>query len=147
MSHEKEKKIFASFLKRKGLKQTAQREEILETFLSQEKHLIAEELYIILRKRNQALGYATVYRTLKLLCEANLANEINLGDNSVHYEHKYGHDKHEHVVCVNCGKAVEFKMPEMEAVKKRIEKEHGFKLTRHSLKLFGFCRKCREDMQ
>lgn len=145
MDYKEEKKVFSLFLGRKGLKHTAQREEILKTFLSEERHLTAEDLYLLLRKKNPTIGYATVYRTLKLLCGANLASEIYLEDNKVRYEHKYKHQIHEHIVCVNCGKTIELKIPEIELLIKKVEKKHDFKLTDYGLKLSGICRKCRKD--
>ncbi len=145
MDFKEEKKVFSSFLKGRGLKHTAQREEILKAFLSEERHFTAEDLYLLLKEKKPAIGFATVYRTLKLLCEANLASEVYLEGSRVRYEHKYRHEMHEHIVCVNCGKTIELKVPEMESLTKKIEKKYKFKLTEHRLKLFGKCEECRRD--
>ncbi len=145
MDYKEEIKVFSSFLKRRGLKHTDQREEILKAFLSEEKHLTADDLYLLVMKKNPAIGHATVYRTLKLLCGANLASEIYLKDNRVCYEHKYGHRAHEHMVCVHCGKTIELRIPEIESLVKKVEKEHGFKLNDYALKLSGICAKCGKD--
>ena len=123
MAFKEEKEVFISFLKKKGLKNTAQRERILEVFLSEERHLTAEDLCLLIRKKNPEIGFATVYRTMKLLCETGLASEIYLEDNKARYEHKYKHELHEHIVCVKCGRTIELKIPEVKVLAKRVEKK------------------------
>ena len=72
--------IFRSFLKNKGLRNTPQRQQIMEVFFNESGHLTTEEIYDRVRKEDPSLGQATVYRTMKLLCEAGLAREVRFGD-------------------------------------------------------------------
>ncbi len=139
----KEKDKFINFLKDKDLKLTKQREEILETFLKTEKHLAAEDLYNAIKKKNPAIGQATVFRTLKLLCEADLAKEVYFGDKTTRYEHKYGHEHHDHLVCIKCGRSIEAVDPRIEKLQEALCKKIGFLPKRHKLDIFGVCKKCR----
>ena len=139
----KEKDKFINFLKDKDLKLTKQREEILETFLKTEKHLAAEDLYNAIKKKNPAIGQATVFRTLKLICEADLAKEVYFGDKTTRYEHKYGHEHHDHLVCIKCGRSIEAVDPRIEKLQEALCKKIGFLPKRHKLDIFGVCKKCR----
>ena len=139
---EKERKIFREFLKRRNLKLTRQREEILDAFLSTDRHLTVEDLYYILRKKNPTIGHSTVFRTLKLLCESGLAREVDLGERKKYYEHKYGHQHHDHLVCVKCGKLIEVMDPEIERLQELLCKKFNFLPQRHKLDIFGICEEC-----
>ena len=114
---EKALDIFAAFLKGKGLQHTRQREEILIEFIKAKKHLTVEELYNIVKKKDSKVGQTTVFRTLKLLCEADIADEVDLGDRVIKYEVKLGHEHHDHLICTRCGDFIE-------AVDERIEVLH-----------------------
>ena len=139
----KELEILEEFIREKELRYTPQREEILKVFLLQEKHLSSDELYKILRKKNPKIGYTTVYRTMKLLAEAGLCDEVDLGDGISRFEHKYGHKHHDHLICMKCGEASEVVKPAIERLQDRLASEHGFTPIRHKLEIFGICRKCK----
>ena len=139
----KEKRIFIDYLKKKGLKLTDQRSVILSLFLKTERHLSVEDLYDIAKKRDQTLGQATVFRTLKLLCEANIAKEVNLGDGKTRYEHKYGREHHDHLICLRCGRFIETMDPKIEKLQDDLCKRHGFLPERHKMQIFGICKRCR----
>ncbi len=138
----KEIEILEKFISDKGLRYTPQREEILKVFLSVERHLSLDELYKIVRKKNPGIGYVTVYRTMKLLAEAGLCNEVDFGDGISRFEHLYGHEHHDHLVCVKCGKYEEATKPEIEKLQDELAKERRFIPLRHKLQIFGICRKC-----
>lgn len=140
---DKELGIFVEFLKHKGLNLTHQREEILNLFLKTDRHLSVDELYAIVKKRDPDIGQATVFRTLKLISEAGIADEVDLGDKK-RYEHKYGHSHHDHLVCVKCGALIEAVEPEIERLQERLCKRFGFLPQRHKLQIAGLCRKCRK---
>jgi len=144
MAFKAEQQIFNDFVRGKGLKQSDQRQEILMTFLKIEKHLTADELYRLVKKKNPKIGFATIYRTLKLLCESGLCRELKLEDGSVRYEHLYGHDHHDHLICVKCGKFIEVVDPEIEKLQERLAKKEGFTLQGHKLLMYGICRECRD---
>lgn len=140
---DKELKVFSDFLKHKKLKFTRQRVEILRSFLNTDRHLSVEELYYIVKKRNSAIGQATVFRTLKLLAEAGIADEVDLGDKKVRYEHKYGHTHHDHLVCIQCGRFIEVVEPRIEKLQDSLCKKFEFSLQKHKLDIYGICRECR----
>ena len=98
-----EKRLFYEYLRRKGLKRTAQRDLILETFLESEKHITSEELYRKVRERDPTVGFTTVYRTLKLLTECGIARSMQLGDRYTHYERGLDEQHHDHLICIECG--------------------------------------------
>ena len=137
-----EKIIFVDFLKKKGLKLTRQREVILEVFLKTEKHLSVEDLYKIVKKKDKTIGQATVFRTLRLLSEADLARETDLGDKKKRFEHKYNHTHHDHLVCIECNKLIEAVNPQIEKLQNDLCVKAGFKLLKHRLEIFGICKQC-----
>ncbi|HCJ66016.1 MAG TPA: transcriptional repressor [Elusimicrobia bacterium] len=144
-----EKDIFVDYLKQQGLKFTKQREEILNFFLKEEKHLSPEEMFDILRKKRLPLkiGRATVYRTLKLLSECGLAEKVDFGDGLNRkvitlFEHKFAHPHHDHLICLSCGKSFEFSNPEIEKLQENVARGHQFKVAYHRLKIYGYCKKC-----
>jgi len=141
MKHLKE--VFGEFLRKEGLKQTNQRELILDTFIETEKHLTAEEIYELVKNRNPKVGYATVYRTLKLLCRVGIARGINFSDGKMRYEHKYRHKHHDHLVCIKCGKSIGVFDTQLEQIQSKLADERGFIPAYHELNIFGVCKRCK----
>lgn len=144
MDNVKIKQEFRSFLAAKGLKSTRQREEILDAFLKDGTHLSAEDLYLRLRRENPKIGYATVYRTLKLFAECGIAEQRQFGDGQTRYESTTDDEHHDHLICTVCGKIVEFEDPEIEHLQEKVAAAHGFTIDRHRLNLFGRCRDCQK---
>lgn len=138
------KKIFSDFIAHKGLKSTRQRELILDFFLSSEQHMSIEELYLKLRAKHPGIGYATVYRTLKLFADAGIANEIHFGDGQTRYEHLSEGEHHDHLVCSRCGAIEEFENETIEKLQDEVARTHGFLIETHKLELYGLCEKCRK---
>lgn len=138
------KKIFSDFIAHKGLKSTRQRDLILDFFLSSEQHISIEELYLKLRAKHPGIGYATVYRTLKLFADAGIANEIHFGDGQTRYEHRSEGEHHDHLVCSRCGAIEEFENETIEKLQDEVARTHGFLIETHKLELYGLCEKCRK---
>ena len=136
-----EKTIFEEFLVEKNLKHSNQREQILDVFLDVEKHLTAEELHKIVREKYPNIGYVTVYRTLKLLCEAGLCRELHFEDGTARYEHLYGHQHHDHLICTKCGQFIAVVDPEIERLQNKLFRTHGFIPGDHRMELYGICDK------
>ena len=90
------KEKFARFVVEEGLKHTEQRDQVLGVFLSTEKHVTVQELYDLVRREHRGIGYATVARTVKLMCESSICRQVDFGDGSLRYEHKHGHEHHDH---------------------------------------------------
>ena len=133
--------IFSHFLRGKGLRHTPQRKRIVAVFFSEEGHLTTEEIYDRVRSEDPSLGQATVYRTMKLLCEAGLAREVRFGDGVARYEHAR-ESHHDHLICECCGKNLEVVDPRIEALQDEMTRRHGFIPTFHRLYLYGICAEC-----
>ena len=142
MNWEKEEKILEDYLQTKNLKHSEQRKEILIIFLKNDKHLTANELYRIVQAKYPAIGYATIYRTLKLLCECGLCRELKFEDGTTRYEHLYNHQHHDHLICTGCGEIAEFENETIEKLQESVAASHGFTIYSHKLDLYGLCAKC-----
>ncbi len=136
--------IFHDHLRRVGLKQTGQRDIILSTFLDTRDHLSTDELYRLVKKKDDRIGFTTVYRTLKLLSECGLASEVAFNDGVARYEHQYNRRNHHHMVCTECGSSVEFFSPEIERVEYEIGRKHKYSTTRHTFQIYGVCDQCQK---
>jgi Fur family ferric uptake transcriptional regulator len=143
MGMREEQEVFLKHIQSKGLKRTAQRDLILEVFLRTEEHLSSEDLYRLVQAEDPTVGQTTVYRTLKLLTEAGLAREVRFGDGVTKYEHQYKHQHHDHMICSQCGKVIEFFSAELEAIQDRMAAKHKFEVTQHLLRIIGLCADCR----
>jgi Fur family ferric uptake transcriptional regulator len=136
---------FEQALRERGLKSTSQRDDIAKIFFQADKHLSVEELHAAVKKVNPRVGYATVYRTLKLLKECGLADERHFDDGQARYEPAAAeHQHHDHIICERCGKIVEFNSEELEKLQDRIARFLGFVVSRHRMELYGICAECRE---
>ena len=140
----KEKEIFLEHIQKAGLRRTGQRDLILEIFLRTEEHLTSEDLYFLVHREDPSVGHTTVYRTLKLLTEAGLAREVRFGDNKTYYEHHYNHAHHDHMICTECGKVIEFFSQDIENLQDQMADKFGFRPTHHSLRMWGVCSDCQE---
>lgn len=132
--------VLRQYVADNGLKFTRQRELIAEAFFSAGGHLSVEDLLERVRAQDPQVSLATVYRTMKLLTECGLADAHRFGDRQVLYEPSEGEDEHhDHIICVDCGKIVEFFNARLEKLQDDIAAEHGFSLTQHRMELYGSC--------
>ena len=134
---------FHEYLGRKQLKSTRQRDIIARTFFQRDDHLSIEDLLELSREKNPKIGYATVYRTLKLLTECGLAALRRFGEGSTVYETAGDTAHHDHLICVECSHVVEFENEEIERLQDQVARSFGFSLVRHKLELYGLCPKSR----
>lgn len=137
------KAIFRQHMRDKGMLHSKQREQILEIFLKMERHPTISDLYERVRKKNPKIGLATVYRAMKVICEAGLARETDFGDGVKRFEHKYGHDRHDHLVCLKCGRIIEVINPELEKLQDELARKHNFTPLRYRMQIFGTCKSCK----
>ena len=137
---------FHDWLRERGLKTTSQRDDIARVFLTSGRHISVEELYAAVKKVNPRVGYATVYRTLRLMKESGLATERHFNDREARYETASDDDSHghDHFICERCARIIEFASQEIDALDERMAKKLGAVITRHRLELYGICRECRE---
>src|ERR1700758_4039186 len=136
--------ILHRHLKKVGLKQTAQRDTILRTFLETRDHLSTDELHRLVQKKNARVGYTTVYRTLKLLAECVWARELPFHDGTARYEAQYNRRSHHHMVCTDCGSSVEFFSQEVGELEQEIGRRYHYLTTRHTFQIYGVCEECRK---
>ena len=132
--------ILRNFVSNQGLKFTSQRQTVTEVFFDPQfraLHPTVEELYLRVKERDPRVGYATVYRTLKLLTECNLANPSRFGNDQMRYEPESPGEHHDHLVCNECGAILEFEDDEIEALQIAVAKRLGFTLEDHKMVLFG----------
>ena len=134
--------IFKEHLRRQGLKSTAQRDDIAHVFFASHRHISVEELYNAVKRVNARIGYATVYRTMKLLTECGLAVERHFRDGEARYESQADGHHHDHLICEHCGKIVEFAEARIETLQEEVARRLGFRFTVHKMELYGLCRQC-----
>ncbi len=134
--------LLSSHMAKKGLRSTDQRRLIVETFFKSPNHVSIEELLAQVRAQDPRVGYATVYRTLKLLTECGVAHERRFGDGLARYELADEASHHDHLICLECGKIVEFEEPRIEKLQDEVGKSHGFELRSHKHELYGICPDC-----
>jgi Fur family ferric uptake transcriptional regulator len=137
------KTIFRQYLKKNGKLYSKQREQILDIFLKTEQHPTINDLYDLVKKKYPQIGLATVYRTMEVISDAGLASKVGFGDGIKHYEHKYKHQHHYHLICLKCGKVIEVTSNRLEETKRQLAKKHDFTITRATMRLFGICKTCK----
>lgn len=132
-----------SYLMQKGLKQTRQREVIASTFFKTKKHIRIEELLQEVRKVEPSIGYVTVYRTLLLLKDCGLAHQRHFGEGQSLFENAGEH--HDHMICIKCGKIVEFEDDRIEVLQEETCKKFNFRMVSHRHEIYGACSSCQEE--
>ncbi len=147
MKNFKEQTVFSSYITNNRFRNTKQRQKILQVFLETEEHLSAEDLYRLVHKKYPSIGYATIYRTLKLMSMCGLCRELKLQDGTTRYEHLYGHQHHDHLICTNCGKILEVFDEKIESLQEELAKKYGFHMEKHYMELYGICKECANTKQ
>jgi Fur family transcriptional regulator, ferric uptake regulator len=134
-----EENVFVDYLKSRNLKMTGERQIILEEIFDRHDHFDADQLIRDIHDKGHAVSRATVYRTLDLLLGAELIQEIDFGAGRRLFEHTYGHDHHDHMMCVECGHIVEFVNQDIEQLQEMEAKRHGFDLVSHRMEMKVVC--------
>ena len=141
-SHAQER--FLEFLARKHLRLTGQRRTIIATVFSTEQHFTAEELLKWARRRDKSVSRATVYRTLPLLTASGLVREMDFGKDQKYYDPNYAeHPHHNHIICLDCGKIVEFDSRKMVQIGNEISRRLGFAAKAHRMQIMAMCEEFR----
>lgn len=134
--------ILEQYIQQKGLRNTPQRNKILEVFLRYEQHISAEDLYSLVKKKYPEIGQATVFRSVKTFCEAGLASKLLSENGVIMYEHAYKHQKHGHLICTKCSNIIEFDDPLLIKLQNKISDKNNFKADNLTVKITGLCQSC-----
>src|SRR5712664_2048724 len=139
-SKQSTKQRFLEFLTKKNLRITSQRQAIIDTVFSTEEHFTAEQLLEWSRRRDQSVSRATVYRTLPLLTESGLVREMYFGKDYKFYDPNYAdHPNHNHIICNDCERIVEFESDQIEKLESEITRRLGFSIKAQRLQITGTC--------
>jgi len=140
LKHPQASEIFREFLKGEKNRITPERFEVMDSALDYEGHFGADDLYILMKNQNANVSRATVYKTLELLVQCNLISRRNFGDNLTRYESNFKKQTHDHLICMDCGRIVEFSDERIKEFPHQISSELGFNLESYSFNIFARCK-------
>lgn len=136
---------FHQFLKEGNNRITPERFEVMDAALAYSGHFGADDLFISMKNHHSSISRATVYNTLELLSKCGILVKRNFGENLNRYEASFRKNKHEHIVCINCGRIVEFSIPGLRNIISEIGEKTGFELTDYYFNVYGKCDVCRKN--
>jgi Fur family ferric uptake transcriptional regulator len=140
LRHKQASEILREFLKKGQNRITPERFEVMDSALDYEGHFGADDLYVIMKNKKSRVSRATVYKTLELLVQCDLLSKRNFGDNMTRYESSFKRQIHDHLVCMDCGRIVEFTNSALENIPKELSKNLGFKFENDSFNIFARCK-------
>jgi Fur family ferric uptake transcriptional regulator len=134
---------FVESLRPAGSKKSGKRDFIVNVFLRQEGHLTAENLVDLIRREDQRISRATIYRTLQWMVDAGIARKVDFGEGKFRFEHSYRHPRHFHLICKTCNRSFEFLSSDIEALVEEVASARGFTPRQSVLQIHGTCEACR----
>jgi Fur family ferric uptake transcriptional regulator len=126
-----------------GTKRSGKRDLIVNVFLRQEGHLSADDLVEVIKREDQRISRATVYRTLQWMVEAGIARKVDFGEGRFRFEHSYRHPRHFHLICKSCNRSYEFLSSDIEALVEEVAAARGFTARQSVVQIYGTCEACR----
>ena len=137
-----EKQKFRELLLTKKLKLTKERLEVLDEILNMKEHFDLDKLFIRLKAQGAKVSRASIYRTIPLLIESGLIEQVERVDRHEHYERVSDNQHHDHMICLKCGDVIEFYSPTLEMLQDEVCQKEKFKGMRHTLEILGHCKEC-----
>ena len=141
----KVEKYFISFLKKNKLKITPERMSVIRELFKVPQHFDADEFFLHLKKNKIPVSRATVYRSLEILERAGIVRKSSMGEGHAHYELVWNQEHHDHIICEECGKIIEFHDEDIEKKQIEICEKNDFRIRRHSLQIWGICSDCQKS--
>ena len=132
---------FVAYLRERGQRRTPERVAVLDALYATPDHVDADTLYTRLQEEGAQVSRATVYNTLDLLIECDLAVRHQWGQQQARYERAYAYWQHDHLICVDCGEILEFCDPRLQEIQETVADIYGFEVARHALTVYGHCRR------
>jgi Fur family transcriptional regulator, ferric uptake regulator len=134
---------FVERLRPAGSKRSGKRDFIVNIFLRQEGHLTADNLVDLIRREDQRISRATIYRTLQWMVDAGIARKVDFGEGRFRFEHSYRHPRHFHLICKTCNRSFEFLSSDIEALVEEVAAARNFTPRQSVLQIHGTCEACR----
>lgn len=147
MGSNREQAIFRRYLEKHGLKLTAERQALFDEIFARHEHFEADELLLRLRTQHKKISRATIYRALDLLVDSGIVGRVRIGESGYRYERLRAGEHHDHLICTECGRVIEFYEPRIESLQDEVCERHGFLPISHSHQMRGICRQCRPRVQ
>lgn len=138
----REMSLLKERMQKSQFKSTPQRDEIAEWVFKTHDHFTVEDLIVDFRNKGKKVSQATAYRVIQMMLQLKLIEEHDFGKDYKFYEHTPGHEHHDHIICIDCGKIIEFSDPTLEALKEKITLQNGFKMREHHLTIYAECTRC-----
>jgi Fur family ferric uptake transcriptional regulator len=136
--------VFREYIRRRRLRCTPEREQILQEIFEIHSHFDVDELHLRLRDKGSKVSKASIYRALPLFIDCGLIREVDYTNGHWHYEHIYGHAHHSHLRCLKCGEILEFEEPRLRFLEEHLSREYGYRIKGHQLQVHGYCGTCQE---
>lgn len=125
-----------------GTKRSSKRDLIVNVFLKQEGHLSADDLVVLIKREDERISRATVYRTLQWMEEAGIARKVDFGEGKFRFEHSYRHPRHFHLICKTCSRSYEFLSSDIESLVEEVAAARGFTARQSVVQIYGTCESC-----